>query len=308
MYSKVVRNIRRKRLKQGYNTVMSQDPSNHPPQHIDDIHTKLISRVEFAAKRGTEFSAEVRKWGNDHPVSLGGKIADDRLSYKVILNFSQQPNLDDWGRTFGDAMHNLRSVLNNMVAEIALAEGATKEQIKGVQFPVALTAKQWRTEKRRIQALPLTVQAAIEKVQPFTEMPQSPEQHPLAILSALSNQDKHRLELTPAIEPLQLAHNTSIEFEEVPDPSVLQQVMNRMVIDGRFQDGVEVITHDTTPYRIERLIGYHQYHGRVQVVTDEDVALSPAEVMNAVFPAVTNVIDGVLYTWANGAEPPKDDK
>ena len=224
------------------------------------------------------------------------------------MNFSQQPNLDDWGRTFGDAMHNLRSVLNNMVAEIAQAEGATKEQIKSVQFPVALSAKQWRSEKRRIQVLPLEVQTAIEKVQPFSELPQSPEQHPLAVLSALSNQDKHRLELTPAIEPLQLAHNTSIEFEEVPDPAVLQQIMSRMVIDGRFQDGVEVIRHDTTPYRVEQLIGYHQYHGRVQVVTDEGIALSPAEVMNTVFPAVTNTIDGVLYAWANGTKSPTDVK
>lgn len=130
-------------------------------------------------------------------------------------------------------------------------------------------------------------------------MAQSPEQHPLAVLSALSNQDKHRLELTPAIEPLELAHNISIEFEEVPDPSVLQQVMNRMKIDGRFQDGVEVITHDTTPYRIAQLIAYRQCHGRVQVVTDEDVTLSPAKVMNTVFPKVTSIIATVLYAWAN---------
>lgn len=34
-----------------------------------------------------------------------------------------------------------------MVAEIAQAEGATKEQIKSVQFSVALSAKQWRSEK-----------------------------------------------------------------------------------------------------------------------------------------------------------------
>jgi len=231
---------------QRYNTDMSKDIPDHPPKHIDDIHTKLISRVEFAAKRGAEFSAEVRKWGNDHPVSLTGEIADDRLSYKIVLNFSQQPSLDDWGRTFGDAMHHQRSVLNNMVAEIAQSEGATKEQIKSVQFPIALSAKQWRSEKKRIQMLPVEVQAVIKKVQPFTKMPQSPTQHPLAVLSALSNQDKHRLELTPAIEPLQLANNTSIEFEEVPDPTVLQQVMNKMIIDGRFQEGVEVITHDTT--------------------------------------------------------------
>lgn len=287
---------------------MSNPASERTPKHIDDIHTKLISRVEFAAKRGTEFSTEVRKWGNEHPVSLIGEIASDKLSYKIVLNFSQQPNLNDWGRTFGDVMHNLRSVLNNMVAEIAEAEGATKEQIKSVQFPVALSAKQWRSEKKRIQVLPLEVQTAIEKAQPFTELPQSPEQHPLAVLSALSNQDKHRLELTPVIEPLQLAHNSSIEFEEIPDPAILQQVMNRMVIDGRFQDGVEIIKHDTTPYRVEQLIGYHQYHGRVQVVTDEGIALSPAEVMNTAFPAVTNIIDGVLYAWANGAKSPTDDK
>src|SRR5690348_7806848 len=137
---------------------MTQDHSDHPPQHIDDIHTKLIGRIEFATKRGTEFSTEIRKWGTDHPVSLTGEISDDKLSYKIVLNFSQQPGLDNWGRTFGDTMHNLRSVLNNMVAEIAQAEGATKEQIKGVQFPVALTAKQWRSEKRRIQVLPPEVQ------------------------------------------------------------------------------------------------------------------------------------------------------
>lgn len=273
-------------------------PSDHPPKYIDDIHTKLINRVEFAIKRGTEFSTEVRKWGDEHPVSLSGEISKDRLSYEIVMNFSEQPSLEDWGRTFNDAIHNLRSVLNNMVAEIAHAEGIPSNQIKSVQFPVALTEKQWRSEKKRIQLLPKDVQSAIEKVQPFKEMPQSPKQHPLAVLAALSNQDKHRLELTPAIEPLQLAHNTSIEFQEVPEPTKLHEVMNRMVIDGRFQDGVTVIKHDTRPYHVNQLIGYHQYHGRVQVVTDENVILSPAEVMNTVFPKVTDTIDYVLYEWA----------
>ena len=39
-----------------------------------------------------------------------------------------------------------------------------------------------------------------------------------------------------------------------------------------------------------------------------DVALSPAEVMNTVFPAVTNIIGGVLYAWANGIKSPADGK
>lgn len=278
---------------------MDQSHPKHPPKHIDDIHTKLINRVEFAAKRGHEFSNGVRAWGDSQPVSLSGEIADDRLSYKVVLNFSQHPDLNDWNHIFGDTMHNLRSVLNNLVAEIAHAEGLSKDLVAKVQFPVALSAKQWRDEKQRIKLLPLEVQEAIKKVQPFIEMPQSANMHPLAILSRLSNQDKHRLELTPAIEPLKLAHNASIEFEEVPDPTVLHQVMNRMKIDGHFEDGVEVITHDTTPYRIERLIGYHQYHGRVQVVTDDGTIYSPAEVMNAVFPAVTKTIDDILYAYAS---------
>lgn len=280
---------------------MSNSRDNHPPKHIDDIHTKLIGRVEFAAKRGTEFSSEIRRWGEEHPVSLSGEISKDRLSYKVVLNFSQQPDLDNWGRTFGDVTHNLRSVLNNMVAEIATSEGVQKDQVKNIQFPIALTSKQWRSEKRRIQTLPASIQKTIEEVQPFKQMPGAPETHPLAILSAISNQDKHRLELIPAIEPLELSHNTSIEFEEVPDPFVLQQVMNRMKIDGRFEDGVEVITHDTKPYHVEQLIGYHQYHGRVQVVTDEGARLSPAEIMNSVFPVITSVIDNVLYVWAEDA-------
>jgi len=281
---------------------MSQS-SSQAPKYIDDIHTKLINRVEFAIKRGTEFSTEVRKWGNEHPISLSGEISKDRQSYEIVMNFSEQPNLEGWGRTFSDAIHNLRSVLNNMVAEIAHAEGVPNEQIKSVQFPVALTAKQWRSEVKRIQLLPKAVQSAIEKVQPFKEMSQSPEEHPLAVLAALSNQDKHRLELTPAIEPLQLAYSTSIEFEEVPDPSKLQEVMNRMVIDGRFQNGVAVIKHDTRPYHVSQLTGYHQYHGRVQIVTDENVVLSPAEVMNIVFPKVTDTIDYVLYEWSENTKP-----
>jgi hypothetical protein len=278
---------------------MSQNQSEHPPKHINDIHTKLINRVEFAVKRGREFSTSIRAWGDAQPISLSGEIAEDRLSYKVILNFNQLPDLDDWNHTFGDTMHNLRSVLNNLVAEIARAEGSSKDQIKKVQFPVAVSVKQWRDEKRRIQLLQPEVQAAIEKVQPFTAMPQSPEKHPLAILKSLSNQDKHRLELVPAIQPLELVHNASIEFEEVPDPSALHQIMNRMKIDSRFEDRVEVITHDTTPYHIARLIGYHQYHGRVQIITDEGATFSPAEVMNTVFPAVTSIIDGVLRVWAD---------
>ena len=278
---------------------MSQETYRQAPKHIDDIHTKLINRVEFAIKRGNEFSGEISKWGTDHPVTLSGRISEDKHSYKIVLNFSEQPSLEDWSRTFGDTVHNLRSVLNNLVAEIAKAEKLSKQEIKNIQFPIASSAKQWRSEKRRIQSLPKEVQDAIMKVQPFIEIPTSPETHPLSVLADISNQDKHRLELTPEIEPLQLTHNTSIEFEETPDPSKLQEIMNRMKIDGRFQDGVEVIQHDTTPYHVSKLIGYHQYHGRIKLITDEDEVLSPAEVLNAVFPTVTTIIDNVLYAWAN---------
>lgn len=275
-----------------------------PVNPLFAIQTKAERRVDSAVRRANEFSKAVRDWGASNPATLVPSIADDRLSWAAILDFNAEPDLDAWNHTFGEVVHHLRSALNNLLAGIGAAEGLDQKAIGRLQFPTVLDASQWEASRWRVSDLPSRVESAIREIQPFRREPhegRSASGDPLAILNNLSNQDKHRLELEPSINLATLSHDYQVQFREVPDSGVLQEVMNRMVLDPSFTKGAVVISHDTSPYHIDRILGRTDWQGHLTLTTDSGQTYRPGQTLTILVPYVLDVIHHILGAWGGPA-------
>lgn len=92
---------------------------------------------------------------------------------------------------FGDALHNMRSLLDHVARLLVVANGG-----QPVDRPPGATAFPIHLERpnRRVTINPgisAEAQAVVESLQPFLDP--NPQQHPLWRLSELNNIDKHRL-------------------------------------------------------------------------------------------------------------------
>jgi hypothetical protein len=106
------------------------------------------------------------------------------------------------GTLVGDAVHNLRSALDQLVFELAFIDnGGSEDGLDKVAFPASLTADNFTgywVQERMLAKLSKTNRAIIKRFQPCSirKVDLRPK-HFLAILDSLSNDDKHRL-----IQPL----------------------------------------------------------------------------------------------------------
>lgn len=99
----------------------------------------------------------------------------------------RKPPPGHWPLLAGEAIQNLRSALDHLVYE---KSGGNRQ----TQFPIFTDACEFQVlGGRMMKGVPKAVRASIESVQPYRFMPEDAAQHPLALLSALSNLDKHRV-------------------------------------------------------------------------------------------------------------------
>ena len=74
----------------------------------------------------------------------------------------------------GDIVHNLRSTLDHLVCQLAVAAGKPEACKNTTQFPVCLSADDWAKSRRRVAALRPDAVAAIEGLQPYKRRERAP--------------------------------------------------------------------------------------------------------------------------------------
>lgn len=98
------------------------------------------------------------------------------------------------GLHLGDAVHNLRSALDHLMCQLAIAAG-NADACDRTQFPIFV--EDTKDTRKRIErwtnALAKDAQAEIDALQPFRRRPDDPTSDLLWMLSELDNIDKHRL-------------------------------------------------------------------------------------------------------------------
>lgn len=139
-----------------------------------------------------------------------GMYRGESTLYKLVPEFNDEftecrlhieqigePPIDDWAVILGDVLHNLRSCLDHLAHQLAIAHKPDEDPPSGTEFPIFVDGEKFRSRDRggglyKIRGLS---PEAIETLQPHDT-----PQHPLWVLQQMSNADKHRLGITYAAD------------------------------------------------------------------------------------------------------------
>ena len=113
--------------------------------------------------------------------------------WAIFLEVRRFPPDEVWGPIIGDAVHNLRSALDHLAWKLALNE-ARLDTPRRIEFPIFLDDPADNPEARgalrkKLKCLRPETHALVDGAQPYKT---GNTQHPLWLLQALWNTDKHR--------------------------------------------------------------------------------------------------------------------
>ncbi|WP_041814935.1 hypothetical protein [Rhodococcus erythropolis] len=121
---------------------------------INPLIPKLSRDVMAKVRRGIfhieTLEAAVRDWAKNS-TDIAHHTSPDGRTFEVELRVSSPPPIDEWGTMFGDAIHNLRSVLDAWMWEKANELSSVPINPLDVQFPVSKDGKAWRNWRSRMK-------------------------------------------------------------------------------------------------------------------------------------------------------------
>jgi hypothetical protein len=134
---------------------------------------------------------------------------EGRLVSGDITSGELAPNV---GIPLGDSVHSLRSSLDHLMCQLAIAAG-NPNACEKTQFPIFSddTSENRKRMKRWIKFVSPEAQTEIEGLQPYKRRPQDPTSDLLWLLSELDNIDKHRLLLVTRPHFTQLRLGVTID-------------------------------------------------------------------------------------------------
>ena len=188
------------------------------------------------------FKSEVIAWNNRNPYLITKKCDTEGRRHSLVVEIKSPPALDRWALIAGDCIHNIRSVLDNLVYAVAVVEaGSNPPPGAGkLQFPIAKTAEQFAKQRSRIASLSSSMQARIEGVQPYNR-PRHDLPPLLSILNEFDNVNKHRL--------LNLVFANAAEgklsFSSVNEPIIAPSSV--VFYDGPIESGTELLHFTREP-------------------------------------------------------------
>ena len=155
-------------------------------------------KVKRAGKHLNELERKVQAFLDRHPDEFTRQLDPDDLDYLIYEIPPNPAPPSTFGPVFGDVVHNLRSALDHIAWNLALLnlQGSSQEPYKFTAFPIILdtTTDSVRRFCRLCQhVLPAAIPYIVD-LQPYHRG--KPTSHELAILDALWNADKHRVNIT----------------------------------------------------------------------------------------------------------------
>jgi hypothetical protein len=126
---------------------------------------------------------------------LHGESNSQRTKHLLRVELLRPLPTVEWGVIVGDAVHCLRTALDQLVFTLSL------DPDDNAAWPVCRTEKEWVTKApAMLWGVPKPLIAAIDRSQPY-HRGNAANEHPLAILNSLSNTDKHKFIPVVALVP-----------------------------------------------------------------------------------------------------------
>lgn len=166
-----------------------------------DHHEKLA----WSSQHLHALDVEIKDFIQKHPLTARCEQEGDSRRFRVIAN--EYPSLPrHWTLMMGDAIHNMRGALDHLIWALidkAVAGGGKapneREALK-VGYPVSLSSGAYfgdgaqkgnGARKRMAGSIGDDALAIVDRTQPHHRAVEAND-HPLAVLSSYSNEDKHR--------------------------------------------------------------------------------------------------------------------
>lgn len=161
---------------------------------------RFRAKLDRAGELITLIHNELAAYHASDPFSFRTEQHDDPPRMEVWVESVEPPPLR-LGVLMGEFIHNLRSTLDHLVWQLALT--ATDHPSERLQFPIYTEEpNDWRSIRGdRLKAVPDAAADAIRRLQPWHSP--TPENTALAVVQALSNEDKHRVILETVSVPMQ---------------------------------------------------------------------------------------------------------
>ena len=152
-------------------------------------------KLDRAVEHLQRFEAEVAAWLESHPYRLVHD-RDLQTGEKLLIVELTEPVPSGFATIIGDCLHNLRSALDNLVYELAIAyigiDPVPERRARMLKFPVlADRAMDARECRNKIGCVHPDAQAIIKDLQPY-ERGRGGRSNLLWVLHELSVNDKHR--------------------------------------------------------------------------------------------------------------------
>lgn len=153
------------------------------------VYYGCAKKIERAVKHLNGLDESAKRFGKEHgEPGIFCAIEPNSQGTRALATVEKVPEYPEveWGLSIGDAVHCLRSSLDQLVA------GLCTETSRRTGFPICKTKREWVVDApAQIWSLPEPFLALIDNAQPYHRGDQA-HMHPLAVLNELWNLDKHR--------------------------------------------------------------------------------------------------------------------
>ncbi len=196
---------------------------------MSDFIRSVDLKLSRAKIQVQQLNETINLWSERNLLSVRCEKHDGDLGFRVFLNaFPEPAPLDDWSLTVGEFIHNLRSLLDNLVYALARLKNDPPKVPKSIFFCITKNKASFSQYKSTcLSQLPSNPALLIEMLQPFQRdgSPENgtPESDPLLFLQELNNSDKHRVPSVVLFAPKEINHSFSFEItdgEQMP-PDVI---------------------------------------------------------------------------------------
>lgn len=187
------------------------------------------ARISRAQDNIKEFSRLLSEYLDGRPSRI--QVDIDTRGNGVIRVDRREPIPQQLSILLGEALQNLRAGLDNCLYAVAIIDSGTNPPpgASQLQWPIALSAKEWAANRRRLQHLSPHLVEALHLIQPFQA--KNPDWNCLRILHDLARIDRHRA-----------AHELAMWPENIKGTYDKQTIQNLKINEGPLGDEGIVVT------------------------------------------------------------------
>jgi hypothetical protein len=157
---------------------------------VPELIIRCGRKVERAIEHLKTLETRAEEFGKQHGrPGFQCVVEPNSQGTKILVKIDQPVEFPgvEWGIIIGDAVHCLRSALDQLVSGLW-----TDKTTSRTRFPICRTVREWIVDAPGMYwSVPPTYVASLDRAQPYHRGDKENE-HPLAVLNVLWNLDKHQ--------------------------------------------------------------------------------------------------------------------